>query len=328
MRSQIGIKLQVGGLFWLMACGSGDKALTITDTEDPATGEPTPMADAQVGLDDASAPGDAAIPSAVAAHPDCDLNGHWIVQQQTVNVALGLPQTANNWYFFELAQDGETVTVRDHFDCGIEVLGTVRVQIKPETVDVLATHNRQVGRRGTMKRGATGSCELAFDRFWSVRGADEARFAPDDRATRDPVAVVAQQKPLPSKDDPDGAEDWDGDGELGIAWYITGIASGERHSMQRDYTEWFTDSEFRITPARGWESDFVIRSNIGSEEVVFSASSPTLAGAGTPDARAKHRVTFHFLGRDRNSPEARRILKAKTLDTCFAIRDAMPAAEL
>ena len=319
------VQIWLSCLALVSGCGPQDKALTSGEepvvTGDAAAPLPDAAADAEVRFEDAAT-------GALAADPECDLNGVWIVKQQTVNVALGLPQTANNWYFFELRQEGEDVRVVEHFDCGIEVLGTVRVQLKPATVEALLSHNLQAGRRALMKKSSDGSCSLEFDRFWSVRGADEARFVPDDRASLDSPATLAKQKPLPSKDRPDGAEDWDGDGQLGIAWYITGIASGERHSMQRDYTEWFSDAEFRIAPARSWTSDFVIRSTIGSEEVVFFASSPTLAGAGTPDGNAKHRVTFHFLGRDRNTPEARNILKPKPLDTCFAIRDAMPAAEL
>lgn len=339
------------GCLWLwLGCGPTDQVLESDDSpgmgEDAASPQPdsstaTPdasMTDAQMmpdppdgqtpGETDAQAnPSDAAT-GAPAADLDCDLNGLWAVRQQTVNVALALPQTANNWYFFELRQERDAVRVVDHFDCGIEVLGTVHVEITPAAVETLLSHNLQIGRTGAMKKAADGTCVLSFERFWSVRGADETRFAPEDRATSDAIETLTKQKPLPTKDKTDGAEDWDSDGELGIAWHVAGIVSGVRHSVQRDFTEWFSDAEFRVTPARDWTSDLVVRSNIGSEEVVLAASSPTIGGSGSPDKNAKHRVTMHFLGRTRDDERARKMLKTNAIDTCLAIRTALPAAQL
>jgi len=325
-------------LLWASACGAGDQVLEGDDLPSTAGGSDAGKAPGATGAlpSDGGGPtnplptasdGSVLMPGIPAAK-DCDLNGVWIARQQTVNVALGLPQTANNWYFFALHQDGEAFEVVEHFDCGIEVLGTVHVQLMPSTVEALIPHNLQRGRRGTMAKTADGHCAFEIDRFWSVRGMSEATYAPKDRFTKDSPETLAMQQPLPTQSNPAGAEDWDGDGELGIAWYITGIASGTRHSIQRDFTEWFSDSEFQITPSLSWTEDLVVRSNIGSEEVVLSASNPTLAGSGTPDGTAKHRVTFRFLGRDRNTDAARKLLKAKPFDTCSAIRDALPAGEL
>jgi hypothetical protein len=336
----------LGWLAFVANCGPTDHVLEGSDSPGMTQDASAPEFDA--GSADANVPPvemdaemppsepDAQLPPPVgdastsvpAAAADCDLNGLWAVQQQTVNVALALPQTANNWYFFELRHEGENVRVIDHFDCGIEVLGTVHVEITPQAVAAMIGHNLQVGRRGTMKKTADGSCALAFERFWSVRGANESRFAPDDRAAPDTIDALAKQKPLPTKDQPDGAEDWDTDGQPGIAWHVMGIVSGSRHSVQRDFTEWFTDGEFRISPARDWTSDLSVRSTIGSEEKVLASSSPTVGGSGSPDAKAKHRVTLRFLGRQRSDERARNMLKANPVDTCLAIRTAMPAAEL
>lgn len=304
------------------ACGASDQALSNEDEPSQAANDASTASDAST-----SVATDAGSQTSAASDPECDLNGLWIARQQTVNVALGLPQTANNWYFYELAQDGENVEVVDHFDCGIEVLGTVRVQLRPQTIEALLTHNLQAGRKGKIRRSGAERCDFEMERFWSVRGAVEATYIPD-RKTPLSSSELAAQIPLPSKEAPTGAEDWDMDGELGIAWVITGVASGERHSIQRDYTDWRTDADFTIKPSRNWTRDFSLRSYIGSEEVVFAASSPTLAGSGVPDASAKHRVTFHFLGRNKSASEAKRILKAKPLDTCIAVREALPALEL
>jgi hypothetical protein len=337
-------RLVFGWLGLLVGCDANDRVLSGSESpettrdasdmapdathSDASVAPSAPDAQVDPGGSDAQAPLNDAGTTIPAAAADCDLNGVWMVKQQTVNVALALPQTANNWYFFELRHEGAEVRVVDHFDCGIEVLGTVHVQIKPEAVQAMLKHNLQQGRRGMVNKGADGTCAFKFDRFWSVRGADEMRFAPADRASSDTIEALAKARPLPTKQAPDGAEDWDGDGQLGVAWYVEGIVSGTRHSVQRDYTEWFSDAMFRVTPALDWPNDFVVRSNIGSEEQVLAASNATLGGAGAPDASAKHRVTFRFLGRDRDAPRAREILKVSAAETCLSIREAMPAAAL
>src|SRR5262245_3596759 len=48
---------------------------------------------------------------------DCSMAGLWAVRQ-TGHVQALVSTTTANWYFFELAQDGDVIEVVDHFDCG------------------------------------------------------------------------------------------------------------------------------------------------------------------------------------------------------------------
>jgi hypothetical protein len=261
----------------------------------------------------------------VASDPDCDLNGVWIGRQLTRSTALGAGQFANNWYYLEFAQDGEQVVVTKHFDCGIEVHGSVTVKLSPATRDALMRHNLQAGRRGTMRKQG-GVCAFSLERFWSVRGADEARFRPTGALAAQDIAQVSAANPLPTQDMPDGAQDWDDTGTLGVAWQITGITSGSRESDQRDWTEWFTDDDFTITPDQDWSADLVVRSRFNNEEKLFSASNALVATLSTADAEAKHTVTLRFLGRSRDDARARALIKASDSETCVAIQAAIPAA--
>jgi hypothetical protein len=164
-------------------------------------------------------------PPAGAQDADCDFNGIWIAKQVTVSQALNLAQSSNNWYYLEFKQSGTAVQVSKHFDCGIEVHGSATVSMTKATTQALIAHNVQTGRKATlMKDGAT--CKFAADRFWSVRGADEMRFLPNaTRDSMDSIAMVEMVNPLPKVGKTDGAVDTENDGQLGVAFQLTGIIS-------------------------------------------------------------------------------------------------------
>lgn len=290
-----------------------EDAGTVASSAD--AGAPTVRADAAVPTEPL-APG--------ASDPECDMSGLWMVKQLTRSEALGLGQFANYYYYFELAQDGEDVTVLSQMDCDIRVEGSVTVTITEATRRSLMAHNSQKGRKATMRRQDDTHCALAFERYWSVRGADEARFVPTPRSSKESVAEVRARLPLPTAQARTGAEDWDDDGQPGIAWQINGIASGTRNTVQRDYTEWFTDEMFTVTPALDFDAPLVLRSSFDNDENVINATSGLVGSLAVADQRAAHRVTWSFLGRTASDPRARAVLDDDPLVTCDNIVEALP----
>jgi hypothetical protein len=259
-----------------------------------------------------------------ASDPMCDMNGIWIARQVTSSVALSLPQYANNYYYMELRQDGDDVVVTRSVDCGIVVRGSATVILTPNTAKVFMKHNDKAGRRGTFKPAAAGSCDFEMERYWNVRGADEARFAPSPRNSKQSIAELEAANPLPAKEAPDGAEDWDADGKLGVAWQITGNLTGTRNSVQRDWIEWFSVDEHRVTAAADFTTDLVVRAAFDAQENIFDASNPLVNTGSTTDTTAKHKTTLRFLGRSAADPRAKTIIKADPFETCLAVQDALP----
>lgn len=261
----------------------------------------------------------------VAKDPDCDMNGVWIGRQTTRSEALLAGQFANNWYYLEYAQSGEDVVVTKHANCGIEVQGSATVKLSRASAEAVLQHNTQVGRKGKMYKDASGRCHFEMERWWSARGVTEARFVPSPRNAVLTLAQVAAATPLPVPARPDGAEDWENDGKLGLAVQISGILSGVRNTVQRDYTEWVTDSLRPVTPARDFTQDFDVRVTFVGEENLFDPTSGLLAQLAQPDAAARHRVTLRFLGRSASDPRAAALVKANIFDTCQGVQAALPA---
>ena len=270
-----------------------------------------------------------ALPPAGATDADCDFTGVWAGQQLTVSEAIGVGQTSNNWYLLEIKQTGDDIEVTNSFDCGIEVQGSATVTLSKATLEGEMPHNHQTGRKGTLKK-VNGKCVLDVERFWSIRGADEMRFLPEGGKRNSMMGVpdVAKANPLPTPNKPDGAIDTENDGKLGIAFQASGIIEGTRNSVQRDWTHWFTESGFEITPAMDWKNDLTVRADFDNEESVMDASTPLLMSLSTPSGTAKHVMKFRFLGRDRSDARAIAMLKPSDTDTCYAIQDAMKAQEL
>lgn len=265
---------------------------------------------------------------AVAQDADCDLTGVWIARQITVSEAISVPAYSNNWYYLELTHSGTAVEVTKHFDCGIEVLGAVTVTLPRSALEAQLTHNVQTGRKLTMVKEGS-SCHLESQRFWSIRGADENMYLPEgDRSSEMDVRAVAASLPLPTADKPAGAIDPDGDGKPGLAFEITGLISGTRNSVQRDWTRWFSDTGYEIAPSNDWPSDLNIRADFDNEESVLDPREGLLSSGSTPKAGAKHTLRLRFLGRDSSDARVTAIVKPGLVDTCYAIQDALPAEEL
>ncbi len=266
----------------------------------------------------------------VAAAPDCDLNGVWIGRQITDNVADAFPvsQYANNWYYLEFQQDSEDVVVSKHFDCGILVLGSAaRVELTPATTTALSQHNLQRGRKGTFKKQSNGTCAFEMERFWSVRGLDESTYVPTPRNSTKSIAEVSETIPLPTKNQPDLSQDWDGDGQPGTAWHVSGLTNGTRHSAQRDWTRWFSTSSYAIASSTTWPNPLLVRAEFDSQEVVFEPKSGSITSGSKPNGRVEHTLTLKFLGRSPSDAAVKQIVTKDVFETCRNIQAALPAIQ-
>lgn len=321
-------------LLLVCACAADDKVLTPDEEKDSGAKDAAVVNDSgqQDGgaLVDAGGGKDAGgavdAGGGTAKDPSCDLNGIWIGRQNTLSLALfDTEQYANNWYYLELRQEGEEVVVTKHFDCGIEVQGTVLVQLRPETTRALMQHNSQVGRRGTFAKQADGTCAFQMERFWSVRGVSEETYVPMPRNAE--TAIPALQPKLPAKANVADTEDWDGDGNPGVTWVVSGLAKGDRYSSQRDWTRWFSATGYTVQAAGDFTSDLKVRADFSNEEVVYAPTALELDQVSAPKAGAPHVVTLRFLGRSSDDPRASALLKSDDFETCLAIQGALPAVK-
>ena len=274
--------------------------------------------------------------STLTASEDCNMSGIWAGHQVVQALALNLPQHANSWYYFEISQPQGSVdwTVTKHFDCGQEIRGTVLVVLPPETLKVHLVHNHQTGRKGKMGKNAAGQCEFSAERFWQIWGAPD-RFLPARNAVEE-MSSVSMRLPLPTRAAPEGAEDWDNDGKLGVAYQATGLVSGTRNSVQRSWLQWFSNDQHTIIPASDW-TQIVARSDFDGEESTFDPESGPLATSSTSDRRpeAPNRVTLKFLGKNASDPRVGQLIRGidpeadiqAALQTCQAIQQALPASQ-
>lgn len=260
----------------------------------------------------------------------CDLSGVWLGRMVTYSLALSLQQTANNWYFYEFSQEGETLTVTDHMDCGVEVTGTVDVTLSAETTVALSEHNRQLGRQAIVQQ-VDNYCELDMGRFWSVRGANEEAYVSSQVGTKrndtKSVLDLSTSTPLPDEDNLDGHEDWDQDDNAGIAWSVSGIVMGTRHSVQRDWTEYYTAPGYQIEAGGDWnQQPFRVRAEFDNEENILAAmpDNGLLNSPSRPDYDAEHYLELKRIALDRDADEASPFVDGEVLGRCQAIRQALP----
>ena len=266
--------------------------------------------------------------AAGAQYPDCDFNGIWAAHQISQAKVLELPQAVNVWIYLEIQQTGSDITVAKSFECGVEVQGTITATLSRETLIAATKINNQRGRKGQVSKQGN-SCGLQIARYWTIRGADELRFIPNpERDSSQSITDVRAVNPLPTPQKPDGAVDSENDGKLGIASQITGIVSGTRNSVQREWTRYFTDSGYEIVPSLDWSNDLTIRAEYDNEDSVMDPISGLLTTVPQADLTAKHLLKLRFLGRDKSDPRATAFLKPADVDTCYAIQDAMPVESL
>jgi hypothetical protein len=295
-------------------------------------GTGAPLAGVEAGSGGASGDGAAGSASAgtaadggrpTAQDPECDSSGVWIARLTTFSrdSVFNSVQTASNWFYYELAQAGREVVVTRSLDCGMQVSGSADVTINAATTRALLHRNDQAGRKGEFYKDAD-HCTFRLARFYSTRGAARATYLPDDLAHSPELDALAPA--LPTEAMPAGAEDWDGDGSLGLAFNVAGL--GARHVVQRDWNEYSSVGD-PSTPIAFHANELVAAASFDSEEHILAVSGglgALLRAGATPANGMRHRIAFRRLGRDVDDPAVAAIRDADELETCYNIQDAMP----
>jgi hypothetical protein len=208
----------------------------------PGDAQPAAVADGAI-----SASGDAAWPDA-AQKPvvtDCDLSGRWIATQRTINEALGgiVIQSGHSWIYYEFEQRNTDVVVKKGLQCGEEVKDhstsaafATRVTSGQALWDGIAQNNPMANNRASYALiPGSNQCQLDVKKYAVVRGATYAYFGAFDKSGFLHSINEASQ---PAQDATPGWEDWDGDGNAGVSYHISGIASGDVYMVQRDLLEY------------------------------------------------------------------------------------------
>lgn len=270
----------------------------------------------------------------------CNLGGHWIARQTDFSrdAVVGEVQTSSNWYYLEIAQEGERFTVKRSLNCGLEVTGTVHVTLTPGGFRSLLSSNPQDGSSGRRPRHGSfreegDHCELSMSRHYFVRGVPES-YLPDDFDAELPIESLAPK--LPTKDEPEGAIDADGDEIPGLTLDISGNASGKRHVAQRDWVEYRSVPGYPPIPR--FATELVTRSFFDNEESILAAtecSQPLgcalLEVGSSPDPVLEHRVRLRWLANHADDPRVVAIVAGtphadleQDLLTCARVREALP----
>ncbi len=222
--------------------------------------------------------------SGVATSPECDLNGRWLLSQHVVATALGQKQASHNWFYYEVVQAGDAVTVVKGLHCGYVVnkVSTFGASVSSEKAwPAILKHCSSTGRKGTFKKSG-GSCSFGLGRERVVRGATLPYYL-------DP------SKPLPRKAEQAGAsnpgwEDWEPDLKPGITLSITGTAAGDLYLVQRDWTQ------FDGTVGQN-SSKFMVPLTWDTEASVLGSTNSIIETQGVPDSDGSlHYVWWAKLG--------------------------------
>jgi hypothetical protein len=214
------------------------------------------------------------------ADAPCDLTGEWILQHVTRNSALGAVQTATNWHYHRIAQQGDRLTITASVDCGFTVRGTTDASLPDATLEAVALRSpNATGVAGTSMLSADSqSCSLAFDRAYSIRGADRARFLDPIWKVGDPPKDLSEFT-LPTSA-ADGMEDWDSDGHEGVT-QTTGF--GERYGMQIDWNAVRGQAPLHPTKFGGegvLALDYDVRDSVSAETAILLQTSGTPMSPG------------------------------------------------
>lgn len=231
----------------------------------------------------------------------CDLTGIYIAEQETQNGTLGSGVAiARNWYYYEIEDEGDRFTVTRGWDCGFESGGITSVALFPATTSALALRNRQDGvidasidppvvtapRTGIYRPSRDPNrCEFSMDRWWWIRGASIELLPAREDYEALGVPEMEARAPLPTRNAPEGQEDWDGDGHPGIALEIFKPLRGQRHVVQRDWNEL---GPFLVPDGA---SRFIGPVSFDNQESVLEASSPLL-NVGSRPLDEGHTIRF------------------------------------
>lgn len=286
------------------------------DTGDTADTAPSDADATEVGSDTDPDGNDAD-----ASADPCDLSGTWAVKGSFIALddLFSSSQLSNNWYYLEIEDRGEEVEIVGGWDCGIRVEGAASVTITAATTEALRQRNSQIGRTGRFFLDGD-TCHLEFERWFWVRGGDAALLPDDFEAYHDDDALerLDEEKPMPTPDNPDQAEDTEGDGELGMAYQVGGAVAGTRHVVQRDWNEYFSSDDYPIAPG---SDDFTADALFDVSETMMAITGceggfgcGILEAGSTANPNGDHRIRFVRVNPDD-------VLGETDLDTCFNVQD-------
>jgi hypothetical protein len=274
------------------------------------------------------------------------MSGYWIVRQTDFSrdSVLEQVQTSSNWYALKITQTGNAFRVDKGIFCGIRVTGSATAQLSDNGVRGLIHENPQDSDTPPprLPRGGTfvsdgANCAFAMDRTYIVRGV-EPRFLPPDFSTKPALSTLV---PLPFEEDPEqptganagGSIDVDGDGHPGVAFRISGNASGVRHVAQRDWNEYSTPPD---APIAQHALEFVARVTFDNQENILEITGCPPIGCGIltatsrPATELPGRVTFRYLGAALGDPRVSRVVTAELkqdieddMRTCENVRAAL-----
>jgi hypothetical protein len=299
---------------------------TVLPPRDTGTREPDD--ESVLDANDPTEPVDAALggapPSELGAtDPACDLTGYWAVKQSLiVQTALAGPLRVTTWYYMQLAQTGERALWVDGHECGQLAKGAAEQSISRDTLAVVVTKNSWRDRQVSVKREGD-LCSIAFGRAWIVRGADPVLHLPAGVFAR--VGLAEQRAvPLPTRDAPEAAEDWNGGSGVGIAGRIDGTVSAVRWTTQRSYTEWLSNDAYPV--AAGALERFMLAARFDAEVRVLRVDPPNLllenldapAAPEHPDNQAE----LLLLGRD-ESAAAEWVGESDRVARCLRIQNQL-----
>lgn len=314
-----------------VACGDG--IVTAPETCDPPDGDQC-RADCSLAGSKAEA---------------CNMTGWWIGRQMDFAVATigqALVQTSSNWHLWQIEQTGDDFVIKQYIACGIKVTGSVIVNLDDRGVKGLMWINPQDGREygGKTRPARTGTfkvvgdhCELSMSRMYLLRGGDPS-LLPDDFSTKPEFSALP---PMPSETDPanptrlnwTGQADIDGDQHPGLTWYISGLLSGSRHTVQRDWHEYAPRDSY---PVPQHATEFASGEYYNNEEAMLEVSNcgsacGLVTTPSTPSAELQHRTVFRYLGATLADPGVAAIIQKPLLqskdddyETCMRVQAALP----
>lgn len=271
--------------------------------------------------------------------PACDMTGWWVGRETefTRDIVLGAVQTTTSWLIYRFSQTGDAFRVEEYLNCGTHVAGSASVDYTAGALRAVLYGGRpdpggkHGPRKGTFKANGSG-CAFTFDRWYDVRGVDEDLFLPTDFSQHPDLTVLRK---LPFELDPlhptgqnlDGAIDVGNEGTVGISERISGLASGIRHSAERDWKEY---ASLKVIAPNA--IDFTVPGKWDLQANVLSVSDCgdlcALVAAGAYAAQdILPRFSLHFLGHTLGSTRVQSVVKATTrgdqkvdLASCAAAR--------
>src|SRR5580700_6042480 len=176
------------GCLACLALAFAASATTACATDSVGAGYYGAPADAEPEVSDLDAsdlaeaePFEAGIPTS----PQCDMNGRWLVAQRVLADALGQTQASHNWFYYEVVQNADQLTVTKGLHCGYDVVAVsaLGANVSSEACwpDFLQ-YDSDTGRAGTMEVTPSG-CMLGVEKRYTVRGATVSYY-------QDPTTIL------------------------------------------------------------------------------------------------------------------------------------------